>query len=468
MSGIVKRLFAPSDFIRPSLIQGELPPTREAYTTAINLAWPSALEAVLVALIASVDTVMVGGLGPAAISAVGITNQPKYIVLSVIVSLNVGVTAIVARRRGQRDIDGANSCLKQAILLSSALSLFMSVLGILFAREILLFSGAQSDVIDPATTYFRIILVGNFFSSVGLTINAAQRGVGNTRISMRTNLIANLVNLIFNYFLIGGHWIFPRLEVTGAAIATAIGNFVGFLLSIYSISHHGEFLDLYNHTPWKFDRHTIGGMLKISSGAMVEQVFMRIGFFTYAKIVANLGTVAFAAHQICSNILDISYAVGDGFGIAASSLVGQNLGAKRSDLAIVYGKVCQRIGMLVSFLLFLIFCGGRRLFVRIFTPDLQIIQIGSVLMIIIAFSCLAQIPQVILTGCLRGAGDVLFTAVVSLISITLLRPIASWILCYPLGLGLPGAWIGLFLDQMIRFLFAQFRFSSGRWTKIAV
>ncbi|MBQ8917098.1 MAG: polysaccharide biosynthesis C-terminal domain-containing protein, partial [Oscillospiraceae bacterium] len=212
-----------------------MPLSRLAYRGTLSIAWPSALEAFLVALIAAVDTIMVGSLGAEAISAVGITTQPKFVVLTVIISLNVGVTTIVARRKGERDPEAANRCLRQGILLSTALSLLLNSLAFAFAPQLLVFSGAEQEILADAVLYFRIILVGNFFYSVGLTINAAQRGVGNTKISMVTNLTANGINLIFNYLLIGGNFGFPRWGVMGAAIATALGNFIAFILSFHSI-----------------------------------------------------------------------------------------------------------------------------------------------------------------------------------------------------------------------------------------
>ena len=126
--------------------------------------------------------------------------------LAVILSFNVGVTAVVSRRKGAEDYEGANHCLKQCVLLSTIMSLVLSVLGIVFARPLLLFAGAGNDIIADSVDYFRIIMVGLFFNGIGLTINGAQRGVGNTKISMQTNLSANVVNVIFNYFLINGAW----------------------------------------------------------------------------------------------------------------------------------------------------------------------------------------------------------------------------------------------------------------------
>ncbi|MEG0691965.1 MAG: MATE family efflux transporter, partial [Oscillospiraceae bacterium] len=337
MSKLLNRIFAVNNMLKPEQDNGKLEPSSHYYKNIYLMAWPSALEAVLISLIGSMDLIMVSNLGPAAIAAVGITNQPKFILLAMIFSLNVGVTAIVARRRGEDDEFGANRCLRQSLIISLVLSFLMGLIGFIFARPIMVFSGADPEFLELSIQYFQIIMISIVFTGISLTINAAQRGAGNTKISMKTNLIANAVNLVLNYFLINGIWIFPKLGVRGAAIATAIGSLVGCIMSICSLLHKDKFLSMEHKVSWKFDKRTMKALVSISGSAMVEQVFLRIGFFAYAKIVAGLGTVAFATHQICMNIINLSFAFGDGLGIASSSLVGQSLGKKRADEAIVYG-----------------------------------------------------------------------------------------------------------------------------------
>lgn len=466
---LLRRFFAVESMLKPGHRTGlPLPSTKEVYLRQYHMSWPCAVESVLVSLIGSIDTMMVGGIGPEAIAAVGITNQPKFILLAMIFSLNTGVTAVVARRKGQNDIEGANRCLRQCLIISLILAVVMGIIGLLFARPILLFAGAQADIIEDATAYFQIIMISIVFMSVSLTINAAQRGVGNTKISMRTNVGANIFNIVFNYLLINGVWIFPELGVQGAAVATVIGNLAGCLMSIASLYYRANFLEMRFKTSWKFDKKTMSSIIGISGSAMVEQVFMRIGFFTYAKIVATLGTVAFATHQICMNIINLSFAFGDGLGVAASSLVGQSLGEKRPDMAIIYGKTGQRMAFGISTLLFFFFLFGGRFLVSLFSNDTQVLTLGAEIMIVIACTTHFQTSAVVFSGCLRGAGDTKFVALTSFISIGILRPVISWVLCTPLGLGLIGAWLGLLVDQFTRFSLNMLRFKGAKWTKIEV
>ena len=200
MTHVLKRIFSCQYMLKEEDRLGDIPSDREGYKRAINMAWPSIIESVLLAMVTLIDTLMVSSLGEEAVAAVGITSQPRLIVLALIFSLNIGVTAVVARRKGQKDQDGANRCLKQCMKICAVISILLAVLCTVFSDALLRFAGAGEDYIGDASTYFRILMMGIFFNAMSLTINAAQRGVGNTKISMRSNLTANLVNLVLNYF----------------------------------------------------------------------------------------------------------------------------------------------------------------------------------------------------------------------------------------------------------------------------
>jgi putative MATE family efflux protein len=464
----IPNLFSVKSMLKPNQVLDDLPRSKDVYRTFFNVAWPSALETLLVGLIGSIDTIMVGSLGEGAIAAVGITNQPKFILLAMIFSLNVGITAVVARRKGAGDIAGANHTLRVGILLSGVVSFFMALIGFIFASPILTFAGAETSYLPDAIIYFRILMVSIFFSAINLTINAAQRGTGNTKIAMRTNIASNIVNIVFNFFLINGIGFFPKLGVAGAAIATCMGAIVACVISFITLLRKDNFLSLRMKSSWKIDKKILTPISKVSSSALVEQVFMRIGFFAYAIIVAKLGTTSYATHLICMNILNLSFSFGDGFAIAASSLVGQSLGSKRPDMAIIYGKTGQRISFIVSSLLFVFFIFSREMLVSLFSDESAIIALGSGIMIIIAFTTHAQTSQVVISGCLRGAGDTVFVAVTSFISVAIIRPLLTYLLCFPLGFGLYGAWFALTVDQIIRLFLNFIRFSSGKWTKITI
>lgn len=445
---------------------GEVPPEKTIIRDVLHVAWPSVLESFFVGLAGMVDTIMVGTLGSYAIAAVGLTTQPKFLGLALFLSLNVAVSAIVARRKGENDRESANRVVRMALLITVLLTAVISAAFVAFASPIVAMVGSQPDTHEYAVDYLRIIMGGQVFSTVSLVLNAAQRGAGNTRIAMITNLISNIVNVLFNYLLIGGNFGFPALGVRGAALATVIGTICACVLSICSVLHRNGFVYLGAAKSWIADRFSIRSLLNVGSSAFVEQVCLRIGFLLFSMTVAHLGTTELAAHQIGMNMMHMSFTFGDGLSVASVTLIGQSLGRKRPDMAKIYGSVAQKIGLLCAFVVAVFyFFFGKSLFL-LFSNEQVILDYGAVIMRILSVMLFFQILQVVQFGCLRGAGDTRFTAMVSLISVTCIRPGISWILCYPLGLGLIGAWLGTFCDQFVRFLMSFVRFRKGQWTKL--
>lgn len=460
---LIKSQFSAKILLGNKKALGELPNDKEIAKKYFNIAWPSAFESIMVSLIAAVDMMMVGSLGKEAVSSIGITSQPKFLLLATILSMNIGVTVLVARRKGENDSLKANNILRQAIIISVILSFILMSLGSIFARELLSFAGAGVDFIDLAVEYFQIVLVGTFFYAISLTITSAQRGVGNTKISMITNLSANLINFILNFILIYGHFGFPALGVKGAAIATAIGNFFAFVIALYSVSKKSEFLKLEFKKSKFFDKNIILEIYRIAKPTFYEQIVLRIGFFTYAKSVAGLGTIAFSAHQVTMNVMQISFAFGDGLQVATTSLVGQNLGANRSDLSVIYSKFAQKTGYIVGIMLSVFIYIFRKEILYLFIQDAEVIQAALLPITILTVTLIFQIVQVITIGSLRGGGDVKFVALVMLISVGIFRPLLSYILAYKFNIGLNGAWIAVFIDQIIRHILSRDRFLKGQW-----
>ena len=444
-------------------VEGELPQGKEILKKTLKIAWPAVAESVLVFLVGMIDMMMVGSLGKEAIAAVGLTTQPKFIALCLFMSLNVAISAIVAHRKGQNDKDSAQRVLVQALVIVVALAAIISTLCIVFADPILRLAGTQPDTHQLAASYFKIIVAGMIFQVIMLVINAAQRGAGNTKISMRTNIVANLVNVVLNYLLIGGNLGFPKLGIRGAAIATVIGLIVGCGMSIFSVMKKNSFLTLRGVRSIKFDKETLSSIVSLGSSTLTEQIFMRIGFLLYSLIIANLGTDSFAAHQIAINVLSLSFAFGDGLGSASVALVGQSLGAKRRDLARIYTRATLRIGVLMTIVIAAFYFTAGRFMYTLYTDDAEVLSVCMQLLPISVITVFFQVPQVIRGGCLRGAGDARYMALISMINLAIVRPAMSWALCYPAGLGVIGAWIGLFIDQIMRTGFATHRMRGDKW-----
>lgn len=433
---------------------------------ALQVAWPAVLESFFVALVAMVDSLMVSGIGAYAVAAVSLTTQPKFICLAIFLSTNIAVSALVARRKGQQDRESANRILLTAILFSLIGIIIISSLAFILSDNIIHWVGSEPDTHDSAVAYYKIIMAGLVFHVISLVINAAQRGSGNTKLAMRTNLVSNLVNVIFNYLLIGGKFGFPQLGIKGAAIATVLGTAVACGMSVISLFHKDSFVSVpfVLQNKLKPTGRAFKDISSFASTVLVEQLMLRIGFLLTATFAANLGTEAMAAHQVGLNASHLSFAFGDGLQVAAVTLIGQSLGAQKPETAKKYGRICQTIGLGISIGLSVLFLTCGRLFYQLYFPDdPQIVDIGVMIMRFMVLLVLCQVSQVVFSGSLRGAGDIKFTTVTSMFSVAIIRPIVCYVAAYPLGFGVAGIWLGMLTDQFTRFVLTAYRFRSGKW-----
>ena len=460
----------------------ELPEPGSMYKTYINMAIPSVMEMVLISLINMIDTIMVSSIGTDAVAAVGLVGQPRMIMLCFFFALNSGITAVVARRRGEDRRAEANTVMRNMIVITALLAFVLMALILPFSRQLMRFAGAEAGrTLEDSTTYFIILGLALPFNALSMAICAAQRGIGNTKLTMYVNIISNLINVLFNYLLINGIGPFPKLGVRGAAIATAIGMVCGFTLALISLiqgSRGNSFLSIQRGDSWKLKKESIRDVTKVASASMIEQIAMRIGFFSYAKIVAGLGTDAFAAHQISMQFLNLSFCFADGLGIAGTSLVGQMLGRKRSDLSHIYGKIAQRFSLLVALSIALICVTLRGPLVSLFISSSagdNVRRLAESVMIIVAIFQPPQMLATVISGSLRGAGDVKYTARVMMLTVTVMRSVLSFTAVYVLndllGYGdwaLLGAWLAALADMIVRMMLFMRRYNSGRWHSIKV
>jgi putative MATE family efflux protein len=462
------RLFNAEKLSRRVGARGPLPPNEDVVRETLRVALPAIVETLSVAVIHMIDTYMVSNLGDYAISAVGLTLQPRFVMLAPFMALSIAVSALVARRRGEGRMDQALKTLRQAFMIALALSVLISAASLLLADPVIRLMGSQPDTHADAALYFRITMAAVAFNAVTLVINAAQRGAGNTKIAMQTNLTANLVNVAFNFLLIEGRFGFPRLEVRGAAVATAIGMAAACAMALLSVARKNGMLRLFHDFSLKPDGPILRSLLRLSLPTLGEQMVTRFGFIMYFMIIARLGTVANSAHHIGMNFISISFSLGDGLASASIALVGRRLGEKRPDLAVIYSAVCQRFGLCCSFLIALIYIPFGRQLYSLFSETPEVHRYGEELMRVIAVVVFIQISMVIFVSCLRAAGDVRYVAAMNFLCIGVIRWIVAYLLCYPAGLGLIGAWMGLLADQTLRLALSWRRYRKGKWVEIKI
>ena len=444
--------------------------TRQLLKNTLNMAWPAVLESFFVALAAMIDIQMVSNLGSYAVAAVGLTTQPKFLGLSLFIAVNMAVSALVARRRGEKRQEDANQVLITALALTIGACIVISLLSVLLASPIIHLCGSAPDTHAPAVLYFRIIMGGMLFNVVSLVINAALRGSGNTRVAMITNVTSSVLNICGNYLLIEGHLGFPALGIVGAALATVFGTVAACVLSLFFLRRPDAFVSL----PFLLRNHirpklaALRSIFHLSGNILLETLLMRVGLIATAIIAAHLGTSAMAAHQVGTNVLTLSFSFGDGMQVAAVALTGRSLGEGKQEVAKAYGRLCQRIGATISILLAILCLTLGRWFYGLYFVEPEIIEMGVMIMRFSTVITLFQISSVIYMGCLRAAGDVRFTMIASVSSFTVVRTLSTCLLVYGLDLGLVGVWGGTLCDVACRLLLSWFRFRQGKWVNLKI
>lgn len=438
----------------------------------VVLSWPSLFELVLSQLTTFVDQIMVGripgDMGVVGLAAVGLAGNPKFMLMTAIQALNVGATAVIARCRGQQNQARANQVFRHAMLLNLILTVILMVAGLFGAEWMVRFMGPDiSEVtIFEAARYLRIQFYGFVPLCLTFTVTAALRGVGNSRTPMIYNTVANGVNLVLNYVLIYGKLGFPALGVMGASIATVIGQTVAFFIAAAVVLRKRSYLYLSFKEKFTFDRIIVSNMVQVGVPAMIEQLLMRVGVIIYSRTVSTLGDVKYATHHVLMNIQSFSWMLGQAFSTASTTMVGQSLGKRRQDMAVIYINRTRALSCVAGLVLAALILLLRSSIVGLFTTDAVVIATGAEIMFLVALSLPIQTDSFVVSGGLRGAGDTRFTAMATLVTVVLVRSALAILLVRVLGWELWGAWIALIVDLMLRAVMIYFRYYSGVWKGI--
>lgn len=455
------------------ILQESFSRNKEHISEILKIAGPVFIELLLGTLFGMVDMIMLGNAdaatSAAAISSVGITNQLIFIGLSLVQSLNAGATTMVARYIGAKREGRIESVVKHIIILTQIfLVIPILFLGLGMTEKMMSFLGAHHDTIEIGSNYFRVVSLGFIFQAFNFSLFASLRGAGDTKTPMKINLTANFLNVFGNAILIYGLFGFPALGVTGAGISTSLSQIVATVLLVRYIFKKDSTIHINLKNKFKFDNDIIYNLVKIGAPAALEQIAFRVGILIFVKMVASLGTVAYATHQICINILNLSFTPGQAFGIAASTLAGRSLGAREPDLAENYIKTCMKIGAVISTIMGIsfFFIGGQ--LARLYTSDPNVVREAAQVLKLMAFIQPFQGSQLIISGGLRGAGDTVWTLVATFIGVLGIRLIFAYYFIMVIGMGLMGAWASVLIDQFVRWIVINIRFRTNKWKYVTI
>lgn len=433
------------------------------------LAGPLIAERLLRAVVDAADMAMVGRVGAASVTAVGLSNQISMIAMGVFDAIRVGTMAVVARRIGAGRDDEAQKTLRQSLLIAAAIGTLSFLLFSVYAGASLRLMGAEDDVVAQGIRYFRWKGLSLLFEYVTMTFAASLRGSGDTRLPMYVGVMVNLLNLTGNYLLIGGNLGFPRLGTEGAGIATAFARLSGMVFIVLLTSLGTNPLRRWSKGSFRPDREALGAVLKIGLPASGERLILRGAQILYARAIAGLGTNAYAAHQIAIRIESFSLTVGFSFGAATTALVGQYLGfgdkakaegaARKAERLAAVAMGCAGIGLFL----------GANTIMRLFIPDNEaVIRMGTAVLRIVAVAQPFMASNRVLAGGLRGAGDTRWTMLITGFSAWLFRVVVTYLLVSVFNLGLNGAWYAMVGDLILRAALFRWRFGTGKWKEITV
>ena len=429
----------------------DIEPRKLVLRQLVTLAWPIVLAFMMQTSYHLVDLFWVGKLGATAIAAVALAGNVFYIILAVGQILGSGTVALVAHSFGARLIDQANSIVRQSLALALIIAFMVCISGFLFTRQIMLFLGGRGDVLSSSTAYLRIVFFGFFFQLLSFTINYAFRGAGDMKIPMVIMLIATTINLVLDPFLILGIGIFPRLEVQGAAIATAIGKaasfFVGFAILVKGRSGIKLILKPPLRLEWNIIRKifAVGIPVGIWYGLMATSIMVVFG------IVAGFSKYALAALGIGTRIFQFASLPVVGIGIATTTLVGQRLGARDPLGAEQVGKISVLVNTIIMISFAVLFFLYARPLIALFTDNLLSIEHGIQFMQIAAGYLIFVAVTTSLVGVFRGAGYTMPPMFAGLMKVTLLYSCAM-LLSRTMQLGVVGVWWSMLIAYGIEML----------------
>lgn len=428
-----------------------------------SITYPAFIELVLSTLFGMVDMIMVGQLSSSAIAAVGLTTQPFMIMLAIFAAVNVGTTTLVAWNIGAGKPENASAIARQIVILNFAVGVVVSIIGVIFAEQTVIFMGANEDTLKDATAYFQIVAGGLVFQAVTMGITAALRGAGETKIPMVYNIGSNLLNVIGNYLLIFGKLGLPKMGVSGAALSTTLSRVIACLFGLYILYSNKSVVSIPRKIRYKFDLGIINKVLSIGMPSAIEQFVLQSGLMMFARTVSSLGTADFAAHQIGLNISGLSFAPSMAFGVAATTLVGQSLGAGNKQKAKEYADIIHHMAIFVACVVGVLFLLFSHPFAKLYNDELEVVALAGLVLKILALAQPGQSTQLALAGALRGAGDTMYPLYASIFGIWLFRVLLSYVFVSIFQWGLVGAWVALLLDQYARAGIVYFRYRSGKW-----
>jgi putative MATE family efflux protein len=426
------------------------------------LAVPMILELVMESTFAVADIYFVGKLGPSAVATVGLTETYLFLLYSVGMGLATAVTAIIARRVGEKNMQDAGVSAVQSVFLAILASIPFAIAGLFFAKDLLILMGADEWSIQNGYRYTQWMLGGNVIIILLFVMNAIFRGAGDAAIAMRVLFVANGINILLDPLFIFGWGPVPAMGIEGAAIATNIGRGIGVIMQLWILFHAGKHIKVaWEQVKWKAD--VMLNIFKTSLGGIGQMIVGMTSWIFLMRILADVGSEAVAGATITLRIMMMTMMPAFGLANAAATLVGQNLGAgspDRAESAVWKTGVYNMIFLIAVSVIYYIF---NEDLVAIFSDDATVISIGGEWVRILSYSFFVYGWWMVSVQAFNGAGDTVTPTRINLVFFWLIQIPLSYLLAIALDWGHSGVFWGVFVSETSVGIFTLWLFSRGGW-----
>ena len=433
----------------------------------VLLAVPMVLEMAMESLFGIVDIFFVAHLGADATATVGITEGMLVLVMAVAFGLSMGATAVVARRVGEHDKNGAAEAAMQSILIGLGCAILIFSIAFPFAPRLLAWMGATPNILRVGSLYTRIMLSGSGIIVLLFLINAVFRGAGDAAVAMRVLWLANLINIVLDPCLIRGLGPFPRLGVTGASVSTTIGRSIGVLFQLYMLRKGSAHLEiLKRHIRLKL--RVMWNIFEVAGVGVLQLLVATASWVVMVRLVQSFGSQATAGYTVAIRIVIFSTLPSWGLGSAAATLVGQNLGAKQPDRAeqsVWRASFFNAVFLAVVSAVFLIWAPEL---VGIFSSDPQVVRYGASCLRIISLCYVLWAYGEIIVQAFNGAGDTWTPTLINFFVYWVVQLPLAYLLALKFNFGPNGAYYGILAAEVLLALIAIYVFRKGKWKEKVV
>ncbi len=426
------------------------------------LSIPAVLEMVMESVFVIADIFFVSRLGADAVATVGITESMVTIIYAIAIGLGTATTSMVSRRIGEKNNDEASRTAFQAILTGLFVSLIIGVPGALYSEKLLTVMGASETITAHMSGYTRIMLGGNFVIMMLFIINAIFRSAGDAAIAMKVLWIGNIINIVLDPCLIFGLGPFPRMGVTGAAVATNIGRGTAVMVQFYILFYGRKRIRL-SLKQLAVDFRIMMKLLKLSFGSIGQNLISTSSWIALVRIISIFGSEVVAGYTIAIRIIGFTLLPSWGISNAASTLVGQNLGAKKPDRAEKAVWVTGWINMILLGSIGIIFVIFPEFFIRMFISNENVVQSGILCLRIVSIGFISYGMGMVLVNSFNGAGDTSTPLKINIFAFWMVEIPLAYILAIKAGLNEEGVFIAIVIAESLMTLIAWLVFRRGKW-----